>query len=63
MLKKKAGEGNDKYEIERERIIKIYEETKCVVRIRIEEEYRKRFWTRKKIRRGYPLSPILLTSR
>lgn len=45
----------------RERIMEIYEETKCVVRTN--GEYGKEFWTRKEfwkgVRQGCPLSPLL----
>jgi len=41
----------------RKRIAKIYEETRC--RVRIGENYEKRFWTEKGVRQGCPLSPML----
>jgi len=41
----------------RKRIAEIYEETRC--RVRIGENYRKRFWTKKDARQGCSLSPML----
>jgi len=41
----------------RERIMEIYEETGC--RVRIEGNCGKRFWTERGVRQGCPLSPML----
>jgi len=41
----------------RKRIAEIYEETRY--RVRIGENYGKRFWTKKGVRQGCPLSPTL----
>lgn len=41
----------------RVRIIKIYEETRNVVRVG--DRVGKKFWTEKGVRQGYPLSPLL----